>query len=267
MVPDMTKMTDQNYLKDHQYKTAANLQARIALQQRFSTNPYNWQRWVLDHLALRPGMRILEVGCGPASLWKANLDRLPAGMLGCLGDYSTGMLHDARQALADYPQFHFANLDAQRLPFPDAAFDLVIANHMLYHLPDIRLGLGELRRVLRPGGQFCAATNGEGHMAEVNALRQKFGSAGAAQFFRIFSLENGPQQVAEFFAQVQVVLYEDSLLVTEPGPLRAYVLSMLDAPGETSPQALADLDAALAQIFAEQDSFVIHKSSGIILAA
>jgi SAM-dependent methyltransferase len=49
--------------------------------------------------------------------------------------------------------------DAQNLPYPDAAFDCVIAAWMLFHLPDIDAGLAELARVLKPGGRLVAATN------------------------------------------------------------------------------------------------------------
>ena len=51
-----------------QYRNAANLDARIDLHSRFSTNPLNWYRWLFDHLALPEGARVLELGCGPAKL-------------------------------------------------------------------------------------------------------------------------------------------------------------------------------------------------------
>jgi hypothetical protein len=47
----MSLFTDQRYLKHEQYKTAANLGARIALHRRFSANPYGWQHWVFDQFA------------------------------------------------------------------------------------------------------------------------------------------------------------------------------------------------------------------------
>src|SRR5260370_2666107 len=71
----------QDYLRDEQYRDAGNFSARVELHRRFSTNRGSWQRWVFDHLlaAFGPEERVLEVGCGPALLWRANLDRLPAG--------------------------------------------------------------------------------------------------------------------------------------------------------------------------------------------
>ncbi len=68
----------QNTLRQ-QYQTAANLNARIDLRRRFSANPYPWHRWVFDQLALPADARILELGCGPADLWRENADRIPTG--------------------------------------------------------------------------------------------------------------------------------------------------------------------------------------------
>ena len=48
----MMRIKDQVYLKEHQYKTPANLKARINLHRKFGTNPYGWMRWVLDQLNL-----------------------------------------------------------------------------------------------------------------------------------------------------------------------------------------------------------------------
>lgn len=82
-----------------QYHTDANLNARIAMHRRFSANPYPWHRWVFDHLALPANARILELGCGPADLWRENADRIPAGWNITLTDFSEGMLAAARAHL------------------------------------------------------------------------------------------------------------------------------------------------------------------------
>ena len=50
----MSKFTDQNYLKTDQYKDSSNLDARVAIHQRFSTNPYGWFNWVFDAVSKLP---------------------------------------------------------------------------------------------------------------------------------------------------------------------------------------------------------------------
>jgi len=57
--------------------------------------------------------------------------------------------------------------DIQSLPFHDAAFDVVVCNWVLYHVPDRDRAIAELARVLRPGGRFVGAYNGRAHLQEL----------------------------------------------------------------------------------------------------
>ena len=171
----MSIATDQNRLRT-QYRDATNLSARINLHARFSTNAYGWHRWVFDQFEPRPHWRVLELGCGPGTLWLKNRDRLPEDWDIMLSDFSPGMLEEARRKLASLPHpFAFRQMDAQAIPLPDASLDAVIANHMLYHIPDRQKAFAEIRRVLKPGGRLYAATNGHNHLRELSAWQQQFG--------------------------------------------------------------------------------------------
>jgi SAM-dependent methyltransferase len=105
----------------------------------------------------------------------------------------------------------------------------VIANHMLYHVPDRAKALSEIRRVLKPGGRFYAVTNGGSHMQEIYDLLKKFTpeipDPRDYSFSQQFGLENGGDQISQWFNKVTLHRYEDGLVVTETGPLIAYVLS------------------------------------------
>ncbi|MGH3332873.1 MAG: class I SAM-dependent methyltransferase [Nocardioidaceae bacterium] len=90
-----------------------------------------------------------------------------------------------------------ATADVQDLPFPDDSFDAVVAMWMLYHVPDLRRGLAELRRVLRPSGVFVAATNGDGHLAGLLA------DAGGGPLLTGFSSENGLRSLEAHFTSVR----------------------------------------------------------------
>jgi SAM-dependent methyltransferase len=129
------------------------------------------------------------------------------------------------------------------LPFADAQFDGVIANHMLYHVPDLPRGLAEIRRVLKPGGILFAATNGNGHMGEMHELLHRFDPQFTVTPFRLgFSLENGAALLAPYFVAVELRRYESSLRVTESAALVAYARSMnMFQPGaEPAFQALLE---------------------------
>lgn len=150
-------MTEREQLQE-QYRTNANLRARIDLHERFSTSPLSYPRWVFDGYAFGEEADVLEVGCGDGNIWRENLGRLPAGWRLTLTDFSPGMVEAARAALGDSAEYAVA--DVQELPFADASFDGVIANHMLFHVEDLPRALGEVARVLRSGGLFCATTIG-----------------------------------------------------------------------------------------------------------
>jgi SAM-dependent methyltransferase len=70
------------------------------------------------------------------------------------------------RATSAYPFVEFIVADAQALPFADETFDVATARHMLYHVPDVRVALAEMRRVVKPGGRFLAVTNARGYMGE-----------------------------------------------------------------------------------------------------
>lgn len=265
---------DSDYLQKNQYRDSSNLDARAALHRQFSTATADWQPWVFDLLRLEPGMRVLECGCGPGWLWRQNVDRIPAGCQITLTDLSPGMVAEAEAALAGSGhQFSFQPANIQALDFADGTFDVVVANHMLYHVPDLAQGLAEVQRVLKPNGRLIAATNGDEHMKELpllvpEAVRQKVaswrmrGMAGQLPF----RLENGRSLLAPFFAQIEQHLYEDSLWVTDADALVAYAFSMIKPEMEVPETAVAHLRELWAAKIAADGGIHISKQSGVFVA-
>ncbi|MCA9934793.1 MAG: class I SAM-dependent methyltransferase [Anaerolineales bacterium] len=230
---DKSRFQEADYLRDDQYKDSRNLEARAQLHQRFGTAKMSWRLWVFNQLGLGAGQTILECGCGPGWLWRGNLDHIPPGCQITLTDLSPGMVAEAEAALdGGEHDFRFQTVDIQSLPFDDGYFDVVVANHMLYHVPDIAQALREVRRVLKPHGRFCAVTNGESHMRELKALRADMlnyvnvlvtGEALTAQL--PFRLENGAELLQPYFENVQLIPFEDGLVVNEVVPLVEYAFS------------------------------------------
>lgn len=224
-----SKLQDSQYLRREQYHNADNLNARITLHKRFSTNQYGWFIWVFDHFTFDSNARILELGCGPGDIWKENIYRTPLGWDISLSDLSIGMVSQARGDLEERSdRFSFNVVDAQAIPYFKEQFDVVIANHFLYHVPNRRKAFSEIQRVLKPGGLFYTTTIGEGHLEEITNLLEKFEPDLDDVFKsgnRPFTIENGIKQLQDWFGKVEVDLYPDSLRVTESETLAAYLLS------------------------------------------
>ncbi len=270
---------NQNYLKNEQYKDSSNLGARANLHTLFSTAKIPWHVWVFDHLNLQPGMTILECGCGPGWLWRSSVAHIPANCHITLTDLSDGMVAEAKAALANTnaAEFQFETADLQELPYADNSFDIVVANHMLYHVPDLAQGLSEIRRVLKPDGRFFAATNGSNHMKElkqigdemVNAqagLAEKLGYDASKFVWQLaFRLENGTELLAPYFETIKLEIFDDSLEVTEAQPLADYIKStfrMADATLELQQM----IDDYVAQKIAREGTIHITKETGLFIA-
>jgi ubiquinone/menaquinone biosynthesis C-methylase UbiE len=166
------------------------------------------------------------------------------------------MLDAARDAVGDRAQYEIA--DVQELPFADESFDVVLANHMLYHVPDRPRAFAEVRRVLAPGGGFHASTNGRGFMKELLDLvgpRWPF-----AQHVEEFGLETGPAQLEPYFVDVRVERFENELVVTEVEPVLAYIRSSSAYTGSDLEPARQMVQAALAR----DGVFRIGKQHGVI---
>ena len=209
-----------------QYRDSSNFRKRSALVGKFSTNRYPWYRWVYDQLDLSSGAVVLELGCGPGSLWKRNLDRIPAGSTIVLSDFSAGMLRDSAGNLgANRSRFSFCQFDAAVLPFRASCLDAVVANMMFYHVNDRPAALRDIRRVLRPDGRFYATTTGREYMRELNAAATRILQIPRHSAER-FGLENGFELLRSVFAQVEIRRYHNELRVTEVEPLIDYFASM-----------------------------------------
>jgi ubiquinone/menaquinone biosynthesis C-methylase UbiE len=101
---------------------------------------------VFDQFDFGPGSALLELGCGPATLWVENKSRIDASWRVVLSDFSAGMVEKAQAALAGAPmEVEFRVIDAQSIPYGDGVFDRVVANHMLYHVPDRKKALARSR--------------------------------------------------------------------------------------------------------------------------
>lgn len=220
-----------------QYENANNISARIRLHRDYSTNKQGWFPWIYE-TAIAPileaqadaadTIQILELGCGEGSLWMENRNLLPKHVHITLSDISEGMIRDVRRNLGNDSRFSYDTFDCHEIPAKENTYDLVIANHLLFYCENISKVCSEIKRVLKPNGILLCSTYGSGHMKEITQLVQKFDKRvilAAENLYDIFGLDNGSQILSNFFSQIEMKRYKDSIIIDQPEPLIEYILS------------------------------------------
>ena len=107
-------------------------------------------RWGLNHLAIKPADHILDIGCG------GGIKRVREGRV-CGLDYSEVSVEKTRRVNARAVRVGRSEIrlgTVSENPWPDNIFDIVTAFETVYFWPDFAHDLGEVRRVLKPGGFF-----------------------------------------------------------------------------------------------------------------
>lgn len=260
--------SDQRFVRA-QYRTQDNLAVRIRTHALYGENNVDFATWVLDGLSWQGDEVVLDVGCGAGYYIDAVRQRTPNYVA---ADLSLGML----QGLAQRPLPRI-NLDVQQLPIGQQSVDVVLANHMLYHVPDIDRALREIRRVLRPGGHLVAATNSTNNMAELGALQHEaLGSLNLPASHPVasaltFTLENGTTILRRHFHQVERRDLHGALVFPEPQPVIDYLASSYERYEPYLPEHLTwgaiveALRAILQEKIAQEGAFRVNRMSGVFI--
>jgi SAM-dependent methyltransferase len=189
----------------------------------------NTAAWQLSQLPLDAVRDVLDVGCGPGR---------HIGILTELGIRVTGLdpsIGAVRKAVAGTGARTLVVGDLSHLPYRAESSDLVIAMHMLYNLSDLDQAVREVRRVLRPGGMFAAATSGERHLDEIDTVFDEsvralsdtwtYDRAKGRSVLR-FSMENGGELLGRHFRDVRRRDLTLPLEITEGEAALRYLDSM-----------------------------------------
>ena len=208
-----------------QYATSKGLDIRITFHDKYSTNKLGYGPWLVSNYEIREGMKVLELGCGTGTLWLGHDDLIEKCDKLVLSDLSEGMLKKAKENLGEKGNVEYRIEDIQELSFDDDTFDVIIANAMLYHVPNLDKGLKEVRRVLKKGGVFYCSTLGENNF--VDRLAEWFKLSGE-EFNpnHNFTMQNGTEKLHVAFDDVTPLFYEDSLHITDIEDLVTYLRSL-----------------------------------------
>jgi ubiquinone/menaquinone biosynthesis C-methylase UbiE len=184
------------------------MMVRKKMHDQYSNPHVDMPAWVLDRYHWKGSESVLDIGSGPGTYLDALLPHIGSGRYAA-GDLSHGMLKSIK-ARGDVTSI--AVMDAETLPFANNSFDVVLANHMLYHVGDVERAIKEFRRVMRdPKSMLIIATSSEYTMPEFNTLMQRairLLRQGAADdmieqsSLQNFSLESGTSILARYFPSV-----------------------------------------------------------------
>jgi ubiquinone/menaquinone biosynthesis C-methylase UbiE len=122
----------------------------------------------LELIDARPGLRILDLACGPGTLSRRLATMVSPGGEVVGVDLAPGMIDLARSA--NIASARFEVMDIEQLSFADASFDAAICGHGFQFAPDLPQALKEARRVLRPNGRLAASVPAVMHVESVWAL-------------------------------------------------------------------------------------------------
>lgn len=260
------------------YASEDGLVTRQRIHDQYSFPPINFIEWVLSRTAWRGDEQVLDLGAGQGAYFEQVRMRIPQGEL-IAGDLSMGM---ARSAAAHPASGYVLNMDAERLPFPKHTFDAVLANHMLFHVPNLERALSEIHRVLKPSGVLLASTNSLINMPELeNLYKRVFGLLGVrartdtltAEPETHFYLEDAPRLAARHFFAVARHDLPSTLVFSSAKPIVDYVNSTRALREPTLPRGVIWKD--FINVLADQvqrainhyGEVIITKLSGVIVAS
>ena len=202
----------------------------------------------VDAVAEGGRARVLDVGCGTGD-FSERLRRELAVELVAL-DLSSRMVDLARAR--GLPAM---TGDVQALPFADDAFGCVLANRVLYHVPDLHQGLAEIARVLRPGGRFVAVTYGREHLRELWDL---VGESPIASSAFSFSADNGAAALRQHFDPVERRDLTGEARFPSTSSIRGYLAAYGDFADGDLGARLGDVPAPFTAAY-RHSVFLAHK--------
>lgn len=211
------------------YATDQNLRIQEETQAKYAVPNVDFVRWTLDTIDWAGDEVILDIGAGTGSHYACLIQEQPDITYFAL-DLSPNLLMN-HPCAAD----RLALGDAMRLPFSDHSFDIVMANHVLYHLADIDAGLAEIKRVLKPDGRLLAATDSLQNVPQLQMLIHRANVFLSGNGVKVnpptlpcdgFALENGTRILARHFYAVVRHDMPCQLVFDDVEPALAYLDSM-----------------------------------------
>lgn len=110
----MSKIND-SFVVKQQYATENNLNTRISIHDKYSTNKMGFGNWIVSNYRIEKGSKVLEIGCGTADMWKNRESLIGDCSKLILSDFSEGMLAAAKNNIGNYDNVEYRIIDIQEI--------------------------------------------------------------------------------------------------------------------------------------------------------
>ena len=263
------------------YATDDHLRIRIETHDKYTIPNRSFAEWVLKRLNFKGNERILDIGCGPGLYYGKMKKQGITDDITYVGMDLIDSMLERHPAKAEGGKLGLGNIE--QLPFATDSFDVVMANHMLYHVNDVHKAVKEMRRVLKPDGILAVATNSVNTMPELQVLMRRaivlLTRGGAAQVRAPqmpsdrFALENGTRILAQYFYAVVRHDLPSALVFPDVEPAMAYLESTRDLRENSLPSDVVWDDVMMImrqqinQLVKHLGELVINKQAGLLVAS
>ena len=260
------------------YKETTNdLMTRINIHDAYGARDID--KWMLEVLPLKKGMKILDVGCGAGKQCFSFLAHLDGKADITGGDVSEELLNKAKDENAKLGnRVTFQELDFNKtFPFEEETFDLVSCSFAIYYAEDIPFTIREMHRVLKPGGYlFTTGPMPENKQMFYEIIQEATGKEippmpGSSRYASEIY-----QTVKSEFSKVKLLIFENPLTFPNVEPFLAYTRASLSEDRllwnaffqtkEDFEKIMTDIAIAASKRFKEQGKLVMTKVVGGILA-
>lgn len=227
---NIIKITNMESTIKEQYNSDKNLNLRSNLHS-YNVNKIDWDVWCFENMKFCKNDKVLELGCGNGKLWLKNKEKIETDLNITLSDFSKSMIKSAKNNLKEINMdFQYKEINAEKIPYKDETFDVIIAEHMIYFISNIEKALEEIKRVLKPNGKVYITTNSKNTMNELNELCEKFApNSGLSNngLSERFNLEDGEKLLKKYFNNVSLNVLEGKIILSESEPLVSYKASTI----------------------------------------
>ena len=277
---EIMKLTSRKEEVLKQYIKTDNLEKRINIHD-YSTSEVEWYDYLYDKCDIKAEMDILDVGCGNALFWYKIRKKLPKNLNIYLVDNSYSMIEAAKEShkkAADFfdssnIKFYYFVCEAAEIDnlkeLKMKKFHRIMANHMLYHLDnrDRKRFFEIVNMLMVDDGMFIASTIGENHMKEIFELAKQYNKNinEPIWFSKGFNLENGMEQLEEYFDRIRVFYHDNNLLVIDWTAIYEYLRSLPEIE-KIMKKDEKKIKNFMREIVTKDKPFFIRKNTGLFIS-